>query len=394
MSIRPDVDFTKLIAKEGIPTTEEAIAIELEKEVVAAGSKVSNDSRMSPFWRLVKAIVIAPTLWLIESLLANHVLKNTFAATATGIYLDLKAWDVDIERKAATKTRGMITFFKEDVQTPIIIPAKTLIETAAIDGVTYRMLTLEEVLIVEGQAFGKVICEAETAGASYNLPAGYYSILPLGVTGITHVQNDAEWITTYGADAEGEDELALRVRNQFSAAGRYHIDAIYRSMLASVAGIRTDQVYFEHNAPRGPGTANAYVLLDVGQTPTHLLEQLNAYVMSEGNHGHGDDILVMSLPEAEQQVSVTIWAKPNVNDEKKKMLLIEVENMVRAAFRESGAYANVTRTKPQCRFSYSQLAAEIHAELIDHLLSLEFDNSDFINELEIPRLTRVSVQYG
>nr|WP_253825274.1 baseplate J/gp47 family protein [Vibrio sp. 03-59-1] len=349
---------------------------------------------MSPFWRLVKAIVIAPTLWLIESLLADHVLKNTFAATATGIYLELKAWDVDIERKAATKTRGMITFFKEDAQTPIVIPASTLIETAAIEGVTYRMLTLEEVLIVEGQAFGKVICEAEIAGAGYNLPAGYYSILPLGVTGITHVQNEAEWITTYGADVEGEDELALRVRNQFSAAGRYHIDAIYRSMLASVAGIRTDQIYFEHNAPRGPGTANAYVLLDIGQTPTHLLEQLNAYVMSEGNHGHGDDVLVMALPEVDKQVSVTIWAKPNISDEEKAALLVHVENMVRAAFRESGSYSSVTRTKPQSRFSYSQLATEIHAELIDHLLSLEFDNSDFINELEIPRLTSVSVQYG
>lgn len=394
MSIRPDVDFTKLMAKEGIPTTEEAIAIELEKEVVAAGSKVSNDSRMSPFWRLVKAIVIAPTLWLIESLLANHVLKNTFAATATGIYLDLKAWDVDIERKAATKTRGMITFFKEDVQTPIVIPANTLIETAAIEGVTYRMLTLEEVLIVEGQAFGKVICEAETAGAGYNLPAGYYSILPLGVTGITHVQNEAEWITTYGADVEGEDELALRVRNQFSAAGRYHIDAIYRSMLASVAGIRTDQIYFEHNAPRGPGTANAYVLLDIGQTPTHLLEQLNTYVMSEGNHGHGDDVLVKALPEIDKQVSITIWAKPNISDEEKTALLGEVENMIRAAFRGSGSYPNITRTKPQSRFSYSQLATEVHVELRDYLLSLEFDNSDFINELEIPRLTSVSVQYG
>ena len=50
MSKRPDIDFEALIAAEGIPTTEEALAIELQKEVEAAGSKVSNDSRMSPFW--------------------------------------------------------------------------------------------------------------------------------------------------------------------------------------------------------------------------------------------------------------------------------------------------------------------------------------------------------
>ena len=64
MSVRPSVNFRQLLAQEGVPTTEEAMAIELQKHVVAAGSQVSNDSRMSPFWRLIKAVVIAPALWL------------------------------------------------------------------------------------------------------------------------------------------------------------------------------------------------------------------------------------------------------------------------------------------------------------------------------------------
>ncbi|HCG8288390.1 TPA: baseplate J/gp47 family protein [Vibrio parahaemolyticus] len=394
MSIRPEIDFKKLIALEGIPTTQDALAIELEKEVLAAGSKISNDNRMSPFWRLVKTIVITPTLWLIDSLLADFILANTFTATAKGVYLDLKAWEVDLERKQATKTRGVIEFFKETPENPIVLPAGLVIETSQIEGKIYRLVVAEDVLIAENQSSGLVICEAEQAGEGYNLPAGYYSILPVGVSGITHVMNQADWITTYGSDIEGDDDLALRIRNQFSVVGRYHIDAIYRSMLASVAGIRSDQIYFEHNAPRGPGTANAYILMDVGRTPSHLLTQLNNHVMGQGNHGHGDDLLVLSVPDTQHRVVVTIEAKANVSEDNKALLKTNVENMVRAAFRESDSYAKVTRAYPVSTFSFSLLTTEIHNELGKDLLSIQFDNDDIESLLVMPRLSELVVQYG
>lgn len=394
MSIRPQVDFKKIMTEEGIPTTEEAIAIELEKEVVAAGSKVSNDSRMSPFWRLIKAIVIAPTLWLMDHLLAGHVLPNTFAATAKGIYLDLKAWDVDLARKSATKTRGVVAFFKETPENPIVIPKGTVIETERIEDTIYRMVVVDEVLIEAHQASGLVICEAEKAGSGYNLPAGYYSILPVGVSGISHAMNQADWIATLGSDLEDDEELSLRIRNQFSVVGRYHIDAIYRSMLASVAGVRSDQIYFLHDAPRGPGTANAYILMDVGITPSHLLEQLNVYVMAQGNHGHGDDVLCLGLPETMHTVNASIWVKPNISEARQVSLKTDVENMVKAAFRESDSYKNVTRTYPKSTFSFSKLTEEIHAELNDSLLSVRFDEPDIVSELAIPRLNQVVVSYG
>ncbi|MCG7497751.1 baseplate J/gp47 family protein [Vibrio sp. Of7-15] len=394
MNNRPTVNFKEVIASEGIPTTEEAIAIELEKEVKAAGSKVSNDNRMSPFWRLVKAIAVTPTEWLIDKLLANHVLPNTFAATAQGMYLDLKAWDVDLERKAASKTRGVVAFFKDKPENPIVIPKGTVVETARIEDKVYRLIVVEDVLIAANQKSGLVLCEAEQAGAGYNLPAGYYSVLPVGVFGITHAENQNDWITTTGADTEDDEELSLRIRNQFSVVGRYHIDAIYRSMLAAVAGVRTDQIYFLHDAPRGPGTANAYILLDVGATPSHLLEQLNDYVMAEGNHGHGDDILCLALPETTHAIKVTVWAKPNISDERKEALTTQIENMIRAAFRESDSYQQVTRTYPKSTFSFSLLTAQIHQELSEDLMSLQFENTDIVSTLNIPRLSQVEVRHG
>ncbi|HHQ4701532.1 TPA: baseplate J/gp47 family protein, partial [Aeromonas veronii] len=80
MNLRPNVDFMALLAETGIPTTEQAMEAELKKEVEAAGSLITNDSDVSPFWRLVRGVVITPALWLVRTLLAGHVLPNTFAA--------------------------------------------------------------------------------------------------------------------------------------------------------------------------------------------------------------------------------------------------------------------------------------------------------------------------
>ncbi len=390
MNARPQVDFKALIAAEGIPTTEAALAIELEKEIEAAGSKVSNDSRMSPFWRVINAVVIAPSLWLINTLLANYVLPNAFTATAKNIYLDLKAWEVDLERKAATNTRGVVEFFKEKSENPVIINAGTIIETDRIENTVYQLQVIEDVLIPAGQASGLVLCEAVNAGNAFNLPAGYFSILPKGINGITHACNPVDWVTSLGADAEEDDELALRIRNQFSSVGRYHIDSIYRSMLASVAGIRTDLIYFEHDAPRGPATANAYLFMEVGSTPSQLIKQLNDYVMKEGNHGHGDDLLCLVMPETQHQVQATIKAIPNLSQARQDKLAVDVENMVRAAFRETADYAKVTRTLPLSIFSFSLLVKEIHQQLPD-LATIKFNLEEIDSALVIPRLASVAV---
>nr|WP_307773818.1 baseplate J/gp47 family protein [Aeromonas hydrophila] len=380
-----------LLAEAGVPTTEQAMEAELKKEVVAAGSLITNDSDVSPFWRLVRGVVITPALWLIRTLLAGHVLPNTFAATATDAYLDLKAWDVDLTRKAAQKTRGVIHFVKVSPGEAVTIPADIWVTTERINGTIYRVKPLQAVVSPAGEAVAKVVCEAEFAGAAWNLAPGYYNLLSEPVTGILSARNDdKEWITTQGADAEGNDALGLRIQNQFSAVGRYHIDAIYRSMLASVAGIRADHIFFEHEGPRGPGTANAYILLEVGATPASLINQLNDYVGSQGNHGHGDDLFVMSIPETQHSLTLTIWPQSNLTDEQKAALKAGTESLVKAAFRQSADFPSVTRTWPRSRFSLSQLARELHSQF-PQLQSLKFAQDDIVSGLAIPRLSTLEV---
>ncbi|GHA05547.1 baseplate J/gp47 family protein [Oceanisphaera arctica] len=399
MTARPTVDFTRLVAAEGIPTTEEALAVELATEVTASGSVITNDSRMSPFWRLQQALVIKPALWLLRNLLVGHVLPNSFAATAKGYYQDLKAWDVGLTRKPATRTRGTVELFKGAALDETLIPAETLISTERINGVTYTVKSVADVVISAGSDSGLVLCEALEPGTAYNLPAGYFNILPKAVPGISHASNPEDWITQPGDDEEDDDELGLRIQNQYSVVGRYHIDAVYRSMLASVAGIRSDHIFFEHDAPRGPGTANAYILMEVGATPQTLIDKLNHHVSTEGNHGHGDDLQCFALPYTDHALVLDIWPRAFISDADKAALQAEADSLVRAAFRETAAWPTVTRVQPFSRFSFSRLGQQLHSLLPD------IDGVDFSDDLgettapvaniesgqSIPRLTSLTV---
>ncbi len=391
MNLRPTVDFMALLAKSGVPTNEEAMEVELKKEVEAAGSLITNDSDVSPFWRLVRAVVITPALWLIRILLAGHVLPASFAATATDSYLDLKAWDVDLTRKPAQKTRGIVNFTKVNPAEATTIPDDVWVTTERINGTIYRVKPVQAVVSPAGEAVARVVCEAEFAGVAWNLAPGYYNLLSKPITGILSARNsEKEWITTQGADAESNDALGLRIKNQFSAVGRYHIDAIYRSMLASVAGIRADHIFFEHDAPRGPGTANAFILLEVGTTPASLIEKLNDYVNNQGNHGHGDDLQVMAIPETEHSLHLELWPVENLAAEQRLALVSEVKLLIQAAFRQSADYPVVTRTWPQSRFSLSQLGRELH-QAFPEIKSLHFTELDIVSGLEIPRLAAIEV---
>ncbi|KAJ8740047.1 baseplate J/gp47 family protein [Aeromonas veronii] len=394
MKARPTIDFMALLTQSGIPTTEQAVEAELKQEVIAAGSLITNDSDVSPFWRLVRGVVIKPALWLLKTLLAGHVLPSAFAATASGTYLELKAWDVDLTRKPAQKTVGIIRFVKANPADTVTIPADIWVTTERINGVIYRMKPRQAVVSPAGEAVARVICEAEAPGVAWDLAPGYYNLLSEPVAGILSARNEGhDWIVTPGADEESNDALGLRIQNQFSAVGRYHIDAIYRSMLASVAGIRADHIFFRHEAPRGPGTANAYILLEVGSTPAALVDRLNSYVMTEGNHGHGDDVLVMALPETQHTLDLTVWPVANLTEEQLAALKQGIRDLVRAAFRQSAAFPDVTRTWPRTRFSLSQLGRELHRQFPE-IHSLDFAQTDIVAGLNIPRLTALEVTFG
>ena len=388
-----EMDFKQALTDAGIPTTEAGLRKAWESEVAAQGSKLSNTSAYSPFWRLITALVTKPVMWLI-SFISDTVLPNFFVKTASNAWLDTLAWAVNVERKGATKAKGVILFTRIAAGGTLELPAGIVVQSAAINGHIYQMVTTTPATFADGLLQLEVPVQALEEGSGYNLAPGYYAILPVPLPGIAQVVNTDGWLISPGADPEPDDELRLRVRNQFSAVNQWHTDAVYRAMISAFPGVRPDGVYFLHGAPRGPGSANAYVLFDADAPADTYLEQINAHIRDQGNHGHGDDLVVMVMPQTQHAIKLTVWSRAVMDNEKRDNLRSDVALFVRAAFRESTPTDyQPTLTYPQSRFSFSRLGEELHQQF-PGIESLHFDNSDIVSELSIPRIKSLEVIFS
>ncbi|MEE4745933.1 baseplate J/gp47 family protein [Pseudomonas alliivorans] len=384
------VDFKKALGDSGIPTTEAQLKQAWEKLAVEQGSTLTNTSAYSPFWRIITALVTKPVLWLLE-FVSGTVLPNFFVKTAGNQWLDMLAWAVNVERKAATVATGELLFTRANTGGELEVPIGTLVQSPTLNGHIYQMVTTEPRSFEEGQSQLVVPVRAVGSGSGYNLAPGYYAVLPQSVPGIVQVVNAAEWLQTPGADAEHDDQLRLRVRNQFSAVNQWHTDAVYRAIITGFPGVAADGVYFEHGAPRGPGSANAFVLFDAGVPADTFLEQINTHIRDGGNHGHGDDLLAMAMPETLHAISVNVWPVANLTALQLQTLQTEVGLFIRAAFRESTqSDYSPTRTFPQSRFSFSRLTEELHVQF-PNISSLRFANADIVSALTIPRIQSLAV---
>ncbi|WP_122710742.1 baseplate J/gp47 family protein [Pseudomonas viridiflava] len=384
------VDFKKALGDSGIPTTEAQLKHAWEKLAVEQGSTLTNTSAYSPFWRIITALVTKPVLWLLE-FVSGTVLPNFFVKTAGNQWLDMLAWAVNVERKAATVATGELLFTRANTGGELEVPIGTLIQSPTLNGHIYQLVTTEPRSFEEGQSQLVVPVRAVGAGSGYNLAPGYYAVLPQSVPGIVQVVNAAEWLQTPGADAEHDDQLRLRVRNQFSAVNQWHTDAVYRAIITGFPGVAADGVYFEHGAPRGPGSANAFVLFDAGVPADTFLEQINTHIRDGGNHGHGDDLLAMAMPETLHAISVNVWPVANLTALQLQTLQTEIGLFIRAAFRESTqSDYTPTRTFPQSRFSFSRLTEELHVQF-PNISSLRFANADILSALTIPRIQSLAV---
>lgn len=387
---KPQPDFEQVLRDAGMPTTE-AEMTQCFTAIANEEGLITNTSQMSPFWRLITSIVTRPALWVKDALI-NSVLVNMFVATATGAMLQLLAWGVNLSRKPATAAQGAITFYKTDATVATIVAAGSVVQTERINGVVYSVVVDADTTIPAGTASAPVMATADGTGSAWNLAPGYYRILPAALDGIASAENEEDWLLTPGADKESDDELRDRCRNQFNTAAQYHIDAVYRGMIASVAGLSIDRIYFLHDAPRGPGTANAYLLLDTGQASQPFIDAVNDYIINQGHHGHGDDMQCFPLPETFHTLTATVYVSQLENWEPDVLTSFStaIENMIRCAFRENDSY-DVEKTWPYSRFSFSRLAQELH-DSDARARSVTFSLDDIISGLDVPRLESLTIE--
>lgn len=382
-------DFKQMLAETGLPVEETQIRQKFE-ELTAQENIITNTSKMSPFWRLITAIAVKPVKWLTDHLI-GEILPNLFVKTAKEKWLQIHAWAIGLDFKQATKAEGVIQFTKESDITELTIKAGTVVQTERINDVIFRLIVTTDTVIPKGVLSALVPVVAENAGADYNLAAGYYRILPESIAGTKTVENKDDWLTTPGSDRETNEELRERYRTQFSSVGQHHIDSVYKGMIAQVAGLSVDRIYFKHDAPRGPGTANAYLLLDTGVISQPFIDKVNHYVQTKGNHGHGDDLICFAMPETQHVITCGVYFRPSqaIGETRKAEIVQAVENMIRCAFRENNNYT-VTKTYPFSRFSWSKLGEEIH-DRFNEIDSIVWGQADIKSELSIPRVSRLTV---
>lgn len=382
-------DFTQVLKDAGIPVTADALKERWRTIMTATGSAISNDDRMSPFWRVITALITTPVLWLIN-VIATVVIPNGFVKYATGEFLDILADAVNVTRKPATQALGVVRFTRVNLGLSITVPLGTVIQTASINGVIYKVLTTEAKSFLAGQSTLDVPVMAEQAGSAYNFAAGYFAILPVPIAGVTAVANPVDWLSTPGADVESDEDLRARCRNQFNTASDYHTDAVYKAMISQFPGVAIDAIWFEHNAPRGPGTANAFVLFDFAAPVSTYLAQINQFIIDQGNHGHGDSLIVFQMPEQTQTLTATVWVEKFLTAAEQTAVHDGVVDFINAAFRENTAYSP-TLTKPYSRFSMSKLGQELH-DAFPGIHSIDFsEEDDIVTAKWIPRLTSLTV---
>lgn len=388
MAIEHEEDFRQLAKEAGLPTTEDDFNTEFEALRDQAELTVSNSSAFGPFWRFVNAVATTPAKWLVDFII-NFVLPQAFLKTATGVFLELHAGAVNVFRKLAAKASGQVQFSRAATVGELTVPTGTVIQSTAINGQVFSLITTAEVIFADGSVTVIAPVEAVETGAAYNLAAGYYTILPQPPAGVTGVTNLTDWLVKPGADTELDDELRERVRNQYTAINQWHTDAVYTAIIAGFEGVTTNNVYFQHDAPRGPGTANAYVMLEAGNPSAGFIASIQSEITDNGNHGHGDDLQVIAMPETTHTVICTVWPQDNLTAQDKAALLANVKAFIRCAFRENTSY-DTTKVQPYSLFSFSQLSRELHAQFA-HLKNVDFNVSAINSALDIPRLGSLTV---
>ena len=377
--------FARTAEQAGIPTSSEKIAQQFDEMAKNEGVVFANPSELSPFWRFVKSALVEPTNMLI-AYLVRVIMPNQYIKTAKGEALDLLGWTIT-KRKQATATKGNITFTRSSIDTNVTIPMGTWINSTAIAGHVYRVKTTKEGHFDAGSLVVDVPVIAEQVGENYNLAEGYYSSLASPITGIVSVKNTADWITTPGTEKEHDDDYRLRIRSQSSTHSDYHVNSVYKNIVASYGGINYDRIYIDHTvAPRGAGSVDIQILFDAGVAVSDLINQINQHIRDKGFHGLGDDVLVRKIQETHHNLELTLYLKAGADSNEVKAV---AEQIIRAAFRENQDYPDVLRVFPNGRFSMQKLGNSI-TQYVD-LISIEWHTSDIVSTWNIPRLDNLTI---
>ena len=262
------------------------------------------------------------------ALLWEKVLPNSYAATATGNWLDLIAKDVDLERHWAEKAKGFVTMTREEATGgAVVIEAGSIVKTqTTASGDELRFFTARETILPEGATSVPVPVQAEFAGAKYNVSEGAITILVTHIYGIDGIANAADWLTDEGSDDESDDSLRERYFLRWNELSTGSTALAYKSWAMRTPGVLDAAVHDLH--PRGQGTVDVIITSYDGEPSEALLSEVAAYI--ETKRPQCSDVLVKAPTPVPVDIAAALWLPGNAGDT--EATIAEAQVIIQAMF--------------------------------------------------------------
>lgn len=165
---------------------------------------------------------------------ADFVLKQAFAKTASGKYLDMHAEMRGLKRKTGTKAAGVLTFsVPADLNRDVEIPENTVCSDK--DNPLVQFKTTESVVCPAGQSSVSAKCEALANGAEFNCAANRITVMVNPPDYVSTVTNNGAIIG--GSDEESDEAIRIRILQSYAGKFNYLTEDAYKQLALKVDGV-------------------------------------------------------------------------------------------------------------------------------------------------------------
>ena len=326
-------------------------------------------------------------------LVKEHIVPNMFVMTARGKWLDAHAATFGITRKPAKKAKGYLLFRRTDISGNVLIPKGTIVKTTPnIFGEELKFITIEEKVLIDGQAEISIQIEAEEPGAKYNVGEGVINTLTTYISGIDEIYNPADWLTEEGTDEETDESLRNRILLVWATKSIF-TDDYYRFHTLSVDGVV--DCYIDNQHPRGQGTADIYIVSSSGMPTTDLITQVQTVI--DEIKTPAADIQVKSPTGKPVDLDITITSYSDYPD--KTLIQTEAERRINALFVYNPDYKEVIFDYESRRFTIgkSVVLSTIYYVLMEiegvERVNINSPTADItVNPNELPTLQNLTLQ--
>ncbi|RJE48696.1 MULTISPECIES: baseplate J/gp47 family protein [unclassified Dehalobacter] len=225
------------------------------------------------------------------------VLTLAFAQTTSGQYLDYRAGEHGLTRKAAVKAAGIV---KVTGNPGVAIGQGTIFLTDG--GIGFEST---KAAVIQDNGSVDISVQAAEEGITGNVPAGAVKTLQVALQGVTEITNESA--ITGGTDQESDEDLLsrllLKVRNPATSGNAAH----YLQWAGEVSGVGDAKVFPLWD---GAGTVKV-VIVDSEKIPAEAEIVVAAAAYIESMRPVGAEVTVESAAGVDINVAATVTLAEN-----------------------------------------------------------------------------------